>query len=325
MNDSPKVSIAIPVYNGENYIRLAIESFLAQTFTDFELILADNCSTDSTWAICEAYAAKDKRIRLHKQAKNIGANGNFNSTVALAKGKYFKWAAHDDLVAPTYLEKCVQALENDPQVVLANSYTALIDKNGNPFAEIPESGRLIDEDGGVVFLGTESPERKLDSPHIHERFYAILFETNWVYDIFGLIRTDILRGIPLLEDYYTTDNRILADLVMRGTFAIIPEDLFFNRRHAKQSASQISIKEKAAWSNPFAKNSALRYRWLRLRGYLRVIFTSPIRFGERMACFGVLLRYYLRLRRLQLMFEQITGIHDRRIQQEVSEKLKVKS
>ena len=119
MNDRiPKVSIGMPVLNGENYIEPAIRSILAQTYSDFELIISDNASQDRTEEICLYYAKKDRRIRYHRNDSNIGAARNFNRTVELAKGQYFKWAAHDDTLAPEYLEKCLEVLEQDESLIL---------------------------------------------------------------------------------------------------------------------------------------------------------------------------------------------------------------
>ena len=100
----PQVSIGMPVYNGEPFISEALDSLLDQTFTDFELIISDNASTDSTEAICRQYAAKDSRIRYVRQAENLGAPANFQFVLDQAVGKYFMWAAADDLQTPNYIE-----------------------------------------------------------------------------------------------------------------------------------------------------------------------------------------------------------------------------
>ena len=115
----PKVSIGLAVYNGERYLRQAIESILGQTYTDFELIISDNASTDSTQQICLEYAAEDGRISYHRNATNIGGANNENLTFRKAKAPYFRWAAHDDYVAPQLLERCVAILDTHPDVVLA--------------------------------------------------------------------------------------------------------------------------------------------------------------------------------------------------------------
>jgi len=127
----PSLTIGIPVYNGEKFIGAALESLLAQTFEDFEVVISDNASTDNTAQICKAYAEKDKRIIFHQHVQNLGAIKNFNLLVSLANGKYFKWAACDDICAPTFLETCIAALEQDPSVVLAHPKVKVIDSQGN--------------------------------------------------------------------------------------------------------------------------------------------------------------------------------------------------
>ena len=101
--DRPRVSIGLPVYNGENFLEFALDSILGQTFQDFELIISDNASTDATESICRRYAAKDSRIRYYRNPNNQGAAQNYNRVFALARGEYFKWAAHDDVCKPNYL------------------------------------------------------------------------------------------------------------------------------------------------------------------------------------------------------------------------------
>ena len=108
MKNAPKVSIGIAVFNGENFLESALRSILAQTFEDFELIISDNASTDRTADICEQYASQDGRVLYLRQPANLGAQPNYNLLVGQARGRYFKWAAHDDMLAPTFLERCVE-------------------------------------------------------------------------------------------------------------------------------------------------------------------------------------------------------------------------
>ena len=91
----PKVSIGLPVFNGERYIRCAIDSILKQTFDDFELIISDNASEDRTAAICKGYEERDKRIHCHRFETNEGAARNYTAVFEMARGEYFKWAAYD--------------------------------------------------------------------------------------------------------------------------------------------------------------------------------------------------------------------------------------
>src|SRR5438552_4723426 len=103
----PRVSIGLPVYNAENYLVEALDSILAQTFTDFELIISDNASTDRTREICKYYESSDARVHYYCNETNIGGARNANLTFKLARGQYFRWAADDDVCAPTLLEKSV--------------------------------------------------------------------------------------------------------------------------------------------------------------------------------------------------------------------------
>ena len=122
-----KVAIGLPVYNGERYLDKAIDSLLNQTFTDFELIISDNQSSDRTEQICLDYAASDKRIRFVRQEKNLGSTGNFNFVFQASNHEYFKWAAYDDICSPTFLEKCVKLLDENPDVVWCHSRSIHID------------------------------------------------------------------------------------------------------------------------------------------------------------------------------------------------------
>src|SRR2546428_8185883 len=125
----PRVSIGLGVYNGQVFLNQTLDSILAQTFDDFELIISDNASTDGTEEICREYAARDGRIRYSRNATNIGSNGNFKRVFQLATGEYFRWSAADDLFAPTSLQECVNVLDDHPKVVLCYPRTILIDGN----------------------------------------------------------------------------------------------------------------------------------------------------------------------------------------------------
>src|SRR5438477_4178186 len=130
MYSTPMVSVGLFVYNGERFIEGALNAILNQTFTDFELIISDNASTDRTGEIAEAYAQRDDRIRYYRSEKNMGAGWNARRVYELARGKYFRWAAVDDLLESDLLQRCVEALESDPGCVLAHTRTREVDENG---------------------------------------------------------------------------------------------------------------------------------------------------------------------------------------------------
>jgi len=111
-----RISIGLPVYNGEECLERAITSILDQTYFDFELIISDNASVDQTWAICEKYSRKDNRIRIVRQKFNVGAMGNFTSVAAIAKSEFFIWAAHDDYWDRNRLLNLYNSVANRPGV-----------------------------------------------------------------------------------------------------------------------------------------------------------------------------------------------------------------
>src|SRR5579884_1126518 len=171
----PTVSIGMPVYNGENYIAAALDSILAQSFSDFEVVISDNASTDHTEEICRNYQARDPRIRYYRNPKNLGAARNHNQVFTLSCGKYFKWASHDDILSPDFLARCVAVLEQDPSVVLCHSRIMVIDDFNKRTVPLQDA----------VGLGmSHSPAQRFGSVILHDRSCA---------DIYGLIRSDILR------------------------------------------------------------------------------------------------------------------------------------
>jgi len=215
--EHPKVSIGLPVYNGENFIRAALDSILAQTFTDYELIISDNASTDNTEAICREYISKDPRIKYYKNETNLGGSPNYNRTFELSNGEYFKWAAHDDVIAPDFLRKCVDILDSNSDIVLCHSLVSFIDENGD-------------------FLKNYNVHLRTHSPKIHVRFHELLAK-HLCYPVFGLIRSSALRVTPLMGSYGAADAIFLLRLALHGRFYEIPEFLFFSRSHAQQSLS----------------------------------------------------------------------------------------
>jgi len=216
-NNQPRLSIGLPVYNGEKFLKETIDSLLSQTFEDFELIISDNASTDKTEEICRAYIGQDKRIYYYRNEENKGSAPNFNRVFELSSGEYFKWAAYDDLYAPDFLMKCVEVLDQDPNVILCQSQVSIIDEHGE-------------------FIQNYDIQLKTDSPKRHERFHELLSK-HLCYQIFGVIRASALKKIPSLGSYGHADGILLLRLGLLGQFYEIPEYLFFSRKHPQQSMS----------------------------------------------------------------------------------------
>src|SRR5215813_13707549 len=129
-NCKPRVTIGLPVYNGERFLEQTLDSLLVQSYADFELIISDNASTDRTEEICRVYALKERRIRYSRNEANRGYAWNYNHLFALSTGEYFKWATADDVCQPNYLARCVDVLDSDPSIVLAFPKTRFIDETG---------------------------------------------------------------------------------------------------------------------------------------------------------------------------------------------------
>ena len=127
VNRVPRLTIGLPVYNGEVHLSEAFESLLGQTYEDFELIVSDNASTDGTSEICLRYARQDRRIRYIRQDENIGLVPNHVFLIGQARGELFKSAAHDDFYARDLLLRCVQTLDDDPSAVVAHPWSAVVD------------------------------------------------------------------------------------------------------------------------------------------------------------------------------------------------------
>lgn len=280
----------MPVHNGEKYLPAALDSLLGQTFADFELIISDNASTDRTEAICRDYAARDSRIRYSRNDKNIGAAPNMNHTLRLAVGEYFKWAAHDDLHAPSYLMQCVEVLDQDPSVVLCNSKTQHIDSNGVRIGlEDRRGGLVVDSQGRTLRLPPHDPPKRLDSPCAYRRFADILTKPLACVDIFGLIRCGVLRSTHGLGAFFGSDRVLLAELALRGRFHHVPEYLFYWRNHADQASLVDASSRQRRHGGP---NQQKLPKFKFLPGYCRALWKVPLPLRERALCHLALFNYY---------------------------------
>lgn len=283
----PKVSIGLAVYNGEEFLQEAIDSILNQTFTDFELIISDNASTDRTEEICRAYACQDNRVHYYRNAINIGGANNENLTCQLARGEYFRWAAHDDVCAPTLLEKCVDALDANPDVVL--SYTAIvhIDADGN---------KLKTLDQGIATSSRPSTR------------FSDLF--GWNHDCettYGLMRLATLKTTGLQRNYTDSDRTLLCHMSLFGRFYMIPESLFFKRIHANMSTMVFwDFRERMAWFDETKRNQITFPHWLQFFHYLEIITKTPLPFNERLRCYLYMGRWLKDERRWGKMIRDVT-------------------
>jgi glycosyltransferase involved in cell wall biosynthesis len=284
---APRVSIGLPVYNGQTWLAGAIEALLAQTFTDFELIISDNASTDETEAICRSYAARDERIRYCRQVTNRGSTWNFNHVFHLARGEYFKWAA--------FVERCLEVLDREPEVAWCHCRSKHIDAQGKLLLgeSTPEISYVnLDRDGASV---PAEPTR--DAPRPSDRFRAVILGHDGCLDSYGLIRSDILKKTALYLPYFGSEKVLMAELALWGRYHEIPETLFYARVHENAAGSQKTGKKQRAFINPLAKGRWQFARIQLLRGYLGAVWRSKVDLAERLRCHGAILRYLFQVKK----------------------------
>lgn len=207
----PLVSIGVPVYNGEKYLRLALDSLVGQDYAHLEIIISDNASEDGTEAICREFEARDGRVRYYRSDENRGAIWNFRRAFELSRGKYFMWAAFDDLRAPSYVSKCVEVLEARPNVVQCSSRI-----------------RFINEAGQETSLPPHAREEAATSASRRRRVRALARSSVW-YHFYGLARADVLRQTRGPQPTWGFDVVLMLELYLRGPLAVVPEPLFSYR------------------------------------------------------------------------------------------------
>jgi glycosyltransferase involved in cell wall biosynthesis len=286
MYSTPLVSVGLFVYNGERFIEESLRSILNQTFTDFELIISDNASTDRTGEIAKAYAQRDDRIRYYRAEKNMGAGWNARRVYELATGKYFKQAAVDDLIEPDFLRRCVEILESDPGCVVAYTRTKEVDENGN-FIQNYVTPMHLDVDDPVA------------------RFRQMLLIPCWCYEIYGVMRRSALQQIPPLGSYVNGDGVLLTRMSLLGRFYEISEPLFISRHHSGQSTKTLPVRVQQPprirltnryhslpspeWWDP-AKTRTLSFPQLRqfLEHFLS-IYNARLSLGQKLRCYFMLL------------------------------------
>jgi glycosyltransferase involved in cell wall biosynthesis len=273
------VSVGVPVFNGEKYLADALESLLAQTLSDFEIIISDNASTDHTAEICRSYEQKDRRIRYFRNSQNIGAAPNFNRVVELSSASLFHGGACDDLYHPLFLEHCFDALNRDSGLALSYVRTTMIDESGQPLLFDRERHCYLDSYG--EFLMRPVPPDIAVSARPEMRFRDVLWPMGWALPLSGVIRRDTLLGTSLYRGYYGADKVLLAELALKGRFLQVPEDLFFKRVHRDgthyKTTRERAKHESEGWSGlpPQAKM---------LRDYTTMTFAADMRPHQRLHC-----------------------------------------
>lgn len=228
----PKVSVLMPVYNGNRYLRESVDSILNQTFTDFEFLIVDDGSTDNTWEILREYADRDQRVKLFKNEDNIGLIKSLNKGLNLARGAYIARQDADDVSLPERFEKQATVLDKQPEVILASCDIEIIDSEGNL------TGKL-----------QRSCDPKLVAWYLifHNRIAGhsqVMFRRKPVLDLGGYSQINS----------YSEDYELWCRLVKVGDIVILPEVLLQQRIHSKSLCAERGTDQKV-WSLTQSRNN----------------------------------------------------------------------
>ena len=279
----PTVSVGLPVFNGSDFLPQAIRSLLNQDCDSFELIISDNGSTDDTQLICREAAASDARVRYHRNETNVGAARNYNKVFHLARGRYFKWAAHDDECHPAMLRRCVDVLDRAPSsVVMVYPLAELID----------EHGRTLESTLDRIASGDPRPYRRLAH---------LLTSLNMCDPVFGVYRTHYLRRTGLIGSFFGADYVMLGELAMMGEILELDEHLFRLRAHTKRSmVANSNSRARTVWFDPAAATKLFIVPdWEQMvYGLLSAVRHSELSRADKLKCFATIptVHYWRRFR-----------------------------
>lgn len=272
MTESPLVTIGLPVFNSERYLKQSLDSLLAQTYADFVLVISDNASTDATPLICQQYAGTDSRIKYLRNATNIGNPRNFNRVFEVTTTRYLKWSTADDFWEPSFLERALEVVERDSTVALCYPKAWLVDADGRNPTPYEDHLHLIQEDPV-------------------DRFLTLLESIELAHQHLGLIRTSHLRQTHLLGVHVGSDINLLAELILYGKFYELPERLFFRRFHETSGSWKRSDTQHVAkyYHGSGSKHPAMA-RWRRHMGFFAAVSSAPLQLRSRVTIYRRLLR-----------------------------------
>jgi glycosyltransferase involved in cell wall biosynthesis len=290
----PRLTIGVPVYNGEKYLRATLDSLLAQTYTDFQLFITDNASTDSTPQICQEYAAKDSRVIYVPNEKNLGPAGNFNVSVDRANTELFKWCAADDMCGPDFVKRCIEALDADPTAVSAYPRTKIVDGDG-------------------AFVRDYDYELNLSLPKPHQRLKELVFVSHrqhGAHELWGVMRLAKLREAGKKRCHVRADSVLLVRLCLLGKLVRVEDFQFFNRDHQARSSRYLGKKQvransrlsayigvgplpSAEWWDAKYKGKIVFPDWRVMQEYFRSVSQIPLTSSDRRWCHWTMIQYVI--------------------------------
>jgi len=273
----PRLSIGLPVYNGERYVGEAIDSILGQAYGDFELVVSDNASTDGTREICESYARRDPRVRFLRQPVNLGASANFNEVLSRARAPRFKWACADDRLAAGFLESGMREMDACPSVVLCYGQTTMIDDDGRPLGPSPQGLDLREDD-------------------VAERFRLARERSGYLNVLQGILRTDVLRETAQFGAYPGADEALVVELTLRGPFHEIEAPMLFRRFHAEAASAGTTLAARQDHLDPSSRGRLSLWHWRHAAEHVKTIGRAPLPLREKARLLGVVAKGMVRQR-----------------------------
>ncbi len=276
MQSKPVLSVGMPVYNGAKWIEDAIDSILTQSFTDVELIICDNCSTDETEAICRQAAAKDSRVHYSMNASNIGVHRNYDRVFELSSGKYFKWASCSDICLEGFFEKCVAVLEECDDVVLAYPRAFFL-------VSIHGANEQVIEYEDQLHLIYDRPSRRFAEYLNREKYNNVMN---------GIMRASALRQTSLNRPLPGSDISMIAELTLHGKFVEIPDRLFFRRFGFETTGILMDSHSSAGTKSGYMVKPTHGQR-IKLHSYrFLTAIRAPISFVDKVLVWAYLIRRY---------------------------------
>ena len=288
MSASPLITVGLPVYNSMRYLRQSLDSLLAQTYSDFVLVITDNASTDATAQICREYAAADPRIKYFRNDTNIGNPCNFNRVFELTTTPYLKWSTADDFWGASFLERALEVMERDPTLALCYPQATLVDAEGDNPTNYDDVLHLVQKDPA-------------------DRFLSLISRIKLAHQHLGLIRMSHLRQTHLLGTHVGSDINLLAELSLYGKFYELPHRLFFRRFH----------KDSGSWKREDPDHQVRRYlaanagrdrfrTWRSDLSFVSAVKSSPLPLISKMRIYRQLMQQIIWHRR-SLMGELVAS------------------
>lgn len=274
----PLVTLGLPVYNGAEFLSRCLDSLLAQTCQDFELIIADNGSTDDTPRVAVDYARRDQRIRYVRHERNLGFSHNMNFLFRSAQGRYILCTGAKDWRTPDCLARYLEIMEADPEIALCYGQTVGVDEHGAEHE-------------------VETDDLETRGLKATDRFRKVIRRMKRGDLNYGLLRVETLRRTRLFRNVYGHDHVLMAELSLQGTFAHLRVPVFFRRERRHPASSRETVRQLLTMIDPQI-GTAHRwfpfwmFLWEHIRGLWSASMSCLTKIGLTLAALRILRRRF---------------------------------